>query len=317
MFDSRFGELAAARAAELPWHDRPDFRATVGLGDRDLGDRDGDIDTSTQITLIDPHRLWAPGVQKLLAEPAQRPRRDGEPLKVCHSHGNGDGAADLALAAGSRLTAVIVGPLAPASVDALLASLCQAARRPGWRCTHLLMLLPHGAVWMANKVDAVHWPAGLRVHCNDAVLSSAAAAWQVVLAHWDAWLAAPVPAATRLRDCLAELLQVDGLLACAVVDAASGAILARETREDSPFDLELAAAASSEALRAHRLAARALGLPAAAVDEVMASAGPRLLLLRSSAANPGRFVFALLDQPRGDLATARARLIDAEARLAR
>ena len=56
------------------------------------------------------------------------------------------------------------------------------------------------------------------------------------------------------------MLTLDGLLGCAVVDGNTGLVIAREAREEQPVDIELAAAACAQVLRAHRQAARNMGL---------------------------------------------------------
>jgi hypothetical protein len=113
---------------------------------------------------------------------------------------------------------------------------------------------------------------------------------------------------------LAGLSTVDGLLGCAIVDSVSGRILARHLREDEPLQLELAAAASTQVLRAHRMAARDMGL-ADPVEEVMTTAGNRHHVVRSSSRHRGLFLFALLDKQNGNLALARYKLMEAEQRL--
>lgn len=336
--------------------------------------------TSGLITLYDPVALWAPAVVKALSDvggqPIQRlllrehgtlrllaaieraalPRRQGDALHVCHADPRAAGGAHasqvlLALMERSQLAAVIIGPLAPAAVDRLLAELLAATQQPGWGCPHLLFLLPPGAVWIANRIDALDWPAALTVIQRDEVLTSVSAVWNALLALWDELhpqpaaansggsagtsvvadgvaLTAPpdvdlamappapasLPAAQRARQSLAGLLQVDGLLACAVVDGRNGAIIARETREDQPVDLDLAAAASAQAVRAHRLSARAMGANDS-VDELIVSAGARQLMLRTSPSHPDVFILALLDRERADPGLARTRLIEVERRL--
>ncbi len=110
---------------------------------------------------------------------------------------------------------------------------------------------------------------------------------------------------------LTALAGLDGVFACAVVDSGTGLILARYSREDQPVQLELAAAASTQVLRAHQQAARHLGLTTE-VDEVMTSAGPRHHVMRTVARHPGLFLFAVLDKQRTNLALARYKLMEAE-----
>jgi predicted regulator of Ras-like GTPase activity (Roadblock/LC7/MglB family) len=119
---------------------------------------------------------------------------------------------------------------------------------------------------------------------------------------------------TQASRALAGMTGVDGVLGCAVVDAATGLILARQVRDDARVHLDMAAAASTQVLKAHRLAARDMGLPDH-VDEVMTSAGDRHHVMRSCAKHRGLFLFALLDKQRSNLALARYKLMEAEQRL--
>ena len=115
----------------------------------------------------------------------------------------------------------------------------------------------------------------------------------------------------RAKQALAGLLPLEGLLGCAVVDSTTGLVLAREVREDQPVDMDLAAAASAQVLRAHRQAARAMGL-SEQIDEVMTSAGPRHHVMRSVSRHPELFLVALLDKQRSNLALARFQLMELE-----
>ena len=116
---------------------------------------------------------------------------------------------------------------------------------------------------------------------------------------------------TRAVKQLAEMLTLDGMLGCAVVDATNGLILARETRDDVAFDLDLAAAASTQALKAHKAAARNMGL-ADTVEEVMTSAGSRHQIIRQLSRYEDLFLFVLLDRHRTTLALARYKLMEVE-----
>jgi len=110
---------------------------------------------------------------------------------------------------------------------------------------------------------------------------------------------------------LATLSGLDGVFGCAVVDAGSGLILAKQVREDHLVQIEMAAAASAQVLRAHQHAARDLGLTTE-VDEVMTSAGPRHHVMRTVSRHRGLFLFAILDKQRTNLALARYKLMEAE-----
>jgi predicted regulator of Ras-like GTPase activity (Roadblock/LC7/MglB family) len=112
----------------------------------------------------------------------------------------------------------------------------------------------------------------------------------------------------------ADMLAIDGLLGCAVVDGTTGLVLAREAREDQPADLDLSAAASAQVLRSHRMSARSMGL-VDQIDEVMVSAGPRQQVLRTVSRHPDLFLMALLDKQRANLALARYKLMEIEKNL--
>lgn len=116
---------------------------------------------------------------------------------------------------------------------------------------------------------------------------------------------------TRAVKQLSEMLTLDGLLGCAVVDSTNGLILARESRNDEGLDLDLAAAASTQALKAHKAAARNMGLTDP-IDEVMTSAGSRHQIMRQLSRYPDLFLFVLLDRHRTNLALARYKLMEVE-----
>lgn len=116
---------------------------------------------------------------------------------------------------------------------------------------------------------------------------------------------------SRAKQALAGMLTLDGLLGCAVVDSTTGLVLARELREDQPVDMELAAAACAQMLRAHRLAARNMGL-SDHIDEIIISAGARQQVMRTVTSHPDLFLVALLDKQRTNFALARFQLMDVE-----
>ncbi len=115
-----------------------------------------------------------------------------------------------------------------------------------------------------------------------------------------------------LADHALELLSgMEGVFGCALVDADTGLILARKERDDQPVQLDMAAAASTQLMRAHQQGARNLGLTAD-IDEVMTSAGPRHHVMRSVARYRHLFFFAVLDKHRTNLALVRYKLMEAE-----
>ena len=353
-----------------------------------------DLETaSRQIALFDPASAWAGAVIKALSDAAGGPierlhlreqetllaiatierttiaRRNEETLKIYNAEVRGGSLENveipLTLMEGSHLAVVIVGPMQPQEVEAMLGMLVEAARQPTWHCPNLLFLLPPGALALGERIRGLPWPAALRLQVQDESLTSASAVWNAMLGAWNqvkalpgwddtgeqvdsvpfpafslgtptaaeaAAPAAPVtmpgelqapdslPPLTRPRRLLdaarasrvLDAGQVEGLLGCAVVHAASGLALARRTVErEQPFDIELASAAATQMLRAERLAADSLGL-VAPLDDLVASAGSRLFVLRTVARHPELFVFALFDQQRTNLALARHRLAELE-----
>lgn len=118
----------------------------------------------------------------------------------------------------------------------------------------------------------------------------------------------------RAAQALSEVLRADGLLACAIVDAGTGFVLAHEQRDTLQLDLDIAAAAASQVLRSQRLAARSMGLHDH-IEELMVSAASRQQVLRVLSRHPELFLFALLDKQRTNLALVRFRLLEAEKNL--
>ena len=300
-----------------------------------------DLETATSmITLLDPVGVWASSVIKALSDAGGRPieklhlreqttlrtiamiertmlvRRQEDTLRIFHADVRAPGPENaeipVALMERSQMTAVIIGPMQPHAIDALLASLRQATSLPTWRCPHLLFQLPPNANWINAKVEAIDWPERLHVHIVSEPMTGASSVWNAMLNIWNqaklqpgwdpaavspmlgtsdfpikvgeldgsadagartalgsvdsdaaatAVAARPVLDAARGRQALASLLKLDGLLGCALVEAATGLVLAHETRDPQSLDMELAAASCAQVLAAHRKAARTWGSP--------------------------------------------------------
>jgi len=194
---------------------------------------------SRQITLLDPAGVWASAVIKALSDAGGQPverlhlrehttlktlamierttlqRRHDDALKIYHADVRAPGADNaeipVALMEPSHLTAVIVGPMQPHAIDALLASLHDATKLPAWRCPSLLFMLPPNAVWIANKIHAIAWPGRLHVHVIDEPMTSASAVWNALLGIWNlvktqpTWEAPPAAPTTEYPIKVAEL----------------------------------------------------------------------------------------------------------------
>ena len=342
-----------------------------------------DLDTATSlITLLDPAGVWASAVIKALSDAGGRPierlhlrehatlrtlatierttlvRRHEDTLRIYHADvrapGSDNAEIPVALMERSQMTTVIIGPLQPHAIDALLAALHAATMLPTWRCPNLLFMLPPNAVWIANKIGTIAWPGRLNVHVLSESMTGASSVWNALLGVWNhlkaqpgweaaarrpggagpaplsaeasdtsGWVAqpavpaaaAPAPARAALdaapaQAALAGMLTLDGLLGCALVDAATGLVLAQESHAEQP-DMNLAAAACAQALRTHRQLARSMGLPEP-IDELITSAGGRQQIVRGVSHRPELFLVALLDKQRTNLALARLQLADVE-----
>jgi hypothetical protein len=253
-----------------------------------------------------------------------------------------------ALAEGSQLTAVIVGAMQPHALVVLLRGLLQASHQPTWRCPQLVFILPPGAAALRQRILAQDWPAGVQVHALAEPLGSVAHVWNCVLEAWEATqragsqaavraapagltgptdltmaapLTAPVaplppaPAARLpmvvLNRVLLPLARSEGLLACGIVDLATGDLLATQQREQPPTDL----AGLAEAMCAARLAHQAVAADEAPPDEVLVTSDPRQTLLRllpGQALNDAPLGFvAVLDRQQANLPLLRFKLLDA------
>ena len=300
------------------------------------------------ITLLDPARLWAPGVIKALSDatgqPVEKlhvreqatlrilatlertivPRRGEATLKIYH--------ADLREAEGeslripfvlmerSQMTAVIVGPMQPPEIQAMLLALHAAVREPSWHCEMLVFLLPPSGAWIASKIAGLDWPRTLQVEVLDEPLIGTSSVWNALLAAWDRQHGPSEPpadpAALEARAVARQLRSVmhtDGVLGCALGDATDGDLLAGESR-DGATDLARAAAALAPVLRAHRLAADAMGLPGT-LDEITVVTGTLCHLLRPLQRRPNQFLFARIDRAHANLALLKFKLAEAERNL--
>ncbi|MEP7057190.1 MAG: hypothetical protein ABI809_05405 [Caldimonas sp.] len=173
-----------------------------------------DLDTATSmITVLDPVGVWASAVIKALSDAGGQPierlhlrekttlrtlamierttlvRRHEDTLRICHADvrapGPDNAEIPIALMERSQMTAVIVGPMQPHSIDALLQSLLQATTLPTWRCPNLLFMLPPSALWIATKVGAVAWPSRLNVHVLNESMTGASSVWNAMLGMWN------------------------------------------------------------------------------------------------------------------------------------
>jgi hypothetical protein len=112
----------------------------------------------------------------------------------------------------------------------------------------------------------------------------------------------------NLNDSLAKLLEVDGALCAALVDANSGMLLGKA---GSGVDLELAAAGNTEVVRAKVKTMKSLGLNDS-IEDILITLGKQYHIIRPIAAKAGLFIYLVLDKARSNLALARRAALDVE-----
>lgn len=171
------------------------------------------------VTMLDPSRMWAPGVIKALSDatgqPVERlhlrdedseqlrvtlertsvPRRAEPTLKIYHADVAADDThhleAPFALMERSHMSAVVVGAMAVPEIVSLVSSLLRAVREPRWRCGTLLFLLPPGHIGLATRLTQIDWPKTLRVEIFDEPLTGTSSVWNALLGAWDRAMAPP------------------------------------------------------------------------------------------------------------------------------
>ncbi|WP_386067330.1 hypothetical protein ACFJIW_22520 [Tahibacter sp. UC22_41] len=112
----------------------------------------------------------------------------------------------------------------------------------------------------------------------------------------------------NINDSLSALLQADGALCAALVDANSGMTLGQI---GSGLDLDLAAAGNTEVVRAKMKTMKSLGL-ADAIEDILITLGKQYHIIRPVVSKPGLFLYLVLDKSRSNLALARRNCQDVE-----
>ena len=108
------------------------------------------------------------------------------------------------------------------------------------------------------------------------------------------------------------MLNIDGAIAAAVVDFASGMLLAGG---GSPaVDLEIAAAGNTEVMRAKMKTMKMLNLQDI-IDDILISLGTQYHLIHPLSKHEGLFLYIVLDKSKSNLALARRGLIETDRRL--
>lgn len=113
---------------------------------------------------------------------------------------------------------------------------------------------------------------------------------------------------SNLKVSIEAALSIDGAMAVALVDYRSGMCLAQG---GSGLDLDLAAAANTEVVRAKLKAVDALKLKKG-IEDILITLSDQYHLIRLIPNAAGLFLYLVLDKSKGNLALARYKLSDIE-----
>ncbi|WP_316015613.1 hypothetical protein [Roseobacter sp. HKCCA0434] len=108
---------------------------------------------------------------------------------------------------------------------------------------------------------------------------------------------------------IAALEQLQGFLGACIVDADSGMMMV--SLGGSSLDLEVAAAANTEVVKAKQRAIRELGLDDS-IEDILITLGGQYHLIRPLGISPMVFIYLALDRENSNLALARRALKTAE-----
>lgn len=116
----------------------------------------------------------------------------------------------------------------------------------------------------------------------------------------------------NVNDSLNALMQIDGAMCTALVDANSGMMLGSA---GTGVDLEIAAAGNTEVMRAKMKTMKSLGLTDR-IEDILITLTKQYHILRPVDSKPGLFIYLVLDKAKSNLAMARRACQDAEQALA-
>lgn len=114
-----------------------------------------------------------------------------------------------------------------------------------------------------------------------------------------------------IQQSLDNLLTLDGAMASAVVDSASGMMLGQS---GTGVDLELASAGNTEVVRAKLKTMKSLKLDDV-IEDMLITLGKQYHIIRPLAKNEGVFLYYVLDKGKSNLALARRKLLEIESEL--
>jgi CheY-like chemotaxis protein len=116
----------------------------------------------------------------------------------------------------------------------------------------------------------------------------------------------------NVKESLQKLTQVDGFIGACIVDANSGMMLGAEG--GGPINLEIAAAANTEVVRAKHKAMQQTGLKDS-IEDILITLGKHYHLIRPLVKKQGLFIYLAIDRAKANLAMARIQLASVEGEL--
>jgi predicted regulator of Ras-like GTPase activity (Roadblock/LC7/MglB family) len=114
--------------------------------------------------------------------------------------------------------------------------------------------------------------------------------------------------AGNIQATLDKIMEIDGALACAVVDATSGMLLGQA---GGGMDLNVAAAGNSEVVRAKMKTMKSLNL-SDNIEDILITLGKAYHIIRT---HGNLFVYVALNKAKANLALARHKIAEAEGTL--
>ena len=115
----------------------------------------------------------------------------------------------------------------------------------------------------------------------------------------------------NVNESLKKLLDLDGAVCAALVDANSGMLLGSA---GTGVDMEVAAAGNTEVVRAKLKTMKSLGL-ADTIEDILITLGKQYHIIRPVKSKPGLFIYFVLDKVKSNLALARRACVDIEPEL--
>lgn len=119
--------------------------------------------------------------------------------------------------------------------------------------------------------------------------------------------------ANNIKDILSGLQSIDGFIAAAVADSDSGMALGT-IGGGAAFNVDMAAAANTEVVKAKGRAMKALKLNDA-IEDILITLGTQYHIIRPLSSRPTVFFYIAVDRDKANLALARFALADAESEL--